>query len=226
MDAECLQMSVYAANATMGPEGLFPMLLVFGALPRPARSFPSITLATATSKGYRGSPEIGKLRAGEKAHLIFLTPPRRAEGERKSEQLMNLPEGSPVLLFKTEYKRWEGSYKFVSLESETVIIQLYRDHKIFRSTCFKPCMPSLFSRERGGQQPEVDDLEYMAIVAEEDDQQGVPRNMKVRKQSLEKRAFAESKKDELQGLSRDGTFMQVIERHWRRPADFWLAFCR
>ena len=36
-DAECLQMAVYAANATIGPEGLCPMLLVFGAMPRRAR---------------------------------------------------------------------------------------------------------------------------------------------------------------------------------------------
>ena len=39
-DAECLQMAVYPANATIGPEGVCPLLLVFGALPRPARHMP------------------------------------------------------------------------------------------------------------------------------------------------------------------------------------------
>lgn len=34
-DDECLQMEVYSNNVTIGPEGLCPMLLVFGALLRP-----------------------------------------------------------------------------------------------------------------------------------------------------------------------------------------------
>lgn len=35
---ECLRMDIFAVNATVGPEGLCPILLVFGALPRPARA--------------------------------------------------------------------------------------------------------------------------------------------------------------------------------------------
>ena len=42
-DDECLQMAVYANNTTMGSEGLCPMLLVYGAIPRPARATPSPT---------------------------------------------------------------------------------------------------------------------------------------------------------------------------------------
>lgn len=41
--ADFLQMAAYSMNATMGPDGLFSMLLVFGALPRPARSHPAPT---------------------------------------------------------------------------------------------------------------------------------------------------------------------------------------
>lgn len=52
---ECLKMAVYASNATMGPVGLCPMLLIFGALPRLARITPVPTqlarkLATEESK--------------------------------------------------------------------------------------------------------------------------------------------------------------------------------
>lgn len=42
-DAECLQMSVYSINANMGLEGLCYILLLFGGLPRPARSLASPT---------------------------------------------------------------------------------------------------------------------------------------------------------------------------------------
>lgn len=33
--SDCLQMDVFSTNATMGPEGLCPMFLVIGKLPRP-----------------------------------------------------------------------------------------------------------------------------------------------------------------------------------------------
>lgn len=37
-DYECLNLSVYANNFTVGPKCLFPTLLVFGAFPRPIRN--------------------------------------------------------------------------------------------------------------------------------------------------------------------------------------------
>lgn len=40
-DDECLQIVVFAANMTIGLEGLCKMILVFGAPPRPARIDPS-----------------------------------------------------------------------------------------------------------------------------------------------------------------------------------------
>ena len=42
-DADMLQLAVKAVNDTIGPEGLCPTLLVFGALPRPARNLPAST---------------------------------------------------------------------------------------------------------------------------------------------------------------------------------------
>lgn len=39
--ADCLTMAVYAVNCTVGPEVLWPTLLVFGAIPRPLRTRPS-----------------------------------------------------------------------------------------------------------------------------------------------------------------------------------------
>lgn len=42
-DAECLKMAVVATNSTIGPEGLFAILLVYWAIPRPSRYTPSLT---------------------------------------------------------------------------------------------------------------------------------------------------------------------------------------
>lgn len=40
-NSDCLQMAVFFVNCTVGPEGLCPMLLVFGEIRRPARCTPS-----------------------------------------------------------------------------------------------------------------------------------------------------------------------------------------
>lgn len=37
-DADCLKKAVFAVNCTVGPEGLCPVLLVFGSVPRPVRT--------------------------------------------------------------------------------------------------------------------------------------------------------------------------------------------
>lgn len=42
-NVDCLQMAVKDVNDTIGPEGLFPTLLVYGAIPRPARNTPAPT---------------------------------------------------------------------------------------------------------------------------------------------------------------------------------------
>lgn len=58
-DEECLQMTTYSVNSVMVPGGLVPMLLVFGAVPRPARTAPATgqlpigRSATAKSGGRR-----------------------------------------------------------------------------------------------------------------------------------------------------------------------------
>lgn len=42
-DAKCLHMEVLPVYATVGPEGLCPILLVFGVIPGPTRPIPSPT---------------------------------------------------------------------------------------------------------------------------------------------------------------------------------------
>lgn len=41
--AECLQLAVFAVSDQMGPDGVCPILLVYGVLPRQARKSPSPT---------------------------------------------------------------------------------------------------------------------------------------------------------------------------------------
>lgn len=42
-DQECLKVAVFEVNATVGPEGLCPIIIVFWAITRPARTFKSLS---------------------------------------------------------------------------------------------------------------------------------------------------------------------------------------
>ena len=144
-DHECLKMAVYANNSTMGPEGLCPMLLVFGALPRPARTSPSPTQLVRQQA--IEDAKIAVEREQAKRRLSFaLKHSGGPIGKEISEKLRDLPSGSPVLVYCTVTKRWEGPFLFISVQGETAVIQLPRGRKIFRTSCIKPWTESLFGK--------------------------------------------------------------------------------
>ena len=120
-DAECLQMAVYAANATIGPEGLCPMLLVFVAFPRPARRSPSPTQLQRQNAIELEKTEIQKEQASRRISFA-LKHTSSPKAKETSAELFNLPSGAPVLVYRTTSKLWEGPFKFISMEGETVIV--------------------------------------------------------------------------------------------------------
>lgn len=121
-DHECLKMAFYAVNSTMGPEGLVPMLLVFGALPRPARTTPAPTQLHRQ----RFIEEAKKTVSTEQAKrwLSFaLRHPSGPKAKEVSARLRSLPPGDDVLVYRTISKRWEGHFKYVSCDGETLVVQ-------------------------------------------------------------------------------------------------------
>ena len=140
-DAECLQMAVYAANATIGPKVVCPMLLVFGALPRPARHMPSPTQIQRQQAIEKAKLEIQKEQASRRINFALRHTPT-PKAKEKSAELYNLPSGAPVLVYRTTTKLWEGPFKFISIDGETVVVQLARGRRIFRRTCVKPWIKS------------------------------------------------------------------------------------
>ena len=140
-DQDCLKMAVYACNATMGPEGLCPMLLVFGALPRPARTTPSPTqLQRQTS--IEEAKELVLQEQSKRRIAFALRHPGIPKDIETTNDLKDLPAGSLVLVYRTVTKKWEGPFKFISIDGETVVVQLPRGRKIFRSVCVKPYIKS------------------------------------------------------------------------------------
>lgn len=61
--------------------------------------------------------------------------PKRFE---RSVQILSLPAGSPVLVYKTASKTWEGPFPFENIDGEMIFVQLKKGGKLFRSNCIKP----------------------------------------------------------------------------------------
>lgn len=48
-----------------------------------------------------------------------------------------LNAGFSVLAYHTKRKRWKGSYKFIQIDEESVVVQLDSRHRMFGSSCMK-----------------------------------------------------------------------------------------
>lgn len=116
-DNECLQMAVKAVNDTVGPEGLCPTLLVFGALPRPARNIPS-----PTQLGRSQAIEKA-IKAVEKEQVKRKIAFGRAQEQAAGKKLECLPLGAKVRVYRKDRKKWEGPFQMVIAENDTVVVQ-------------------------------------------------------------------------------------------------------
>ena len=96
-DDECLQMAIYASNTTIGPEGLCPMLLVFGALPRPARQAPSPTQLDRQLAIESAKKEVQQEQAARRIKFALKHTHMPKPGET-NDDLMDVPSGSPVVV--------------------------------------------------------------------------------------------------------------------------------
>lgn len=109
-----------------------PMLLVFGALLRPARTTPAPNQLIRQQAIEAGKQEAATEQA--KRRLAFaLRHPSGPKAKETSAALHNLPAGSPVFVYRTKTKSWEGPLRFISIEGEAVVVQLKNRQRIFRS---------------------------------------------------------------------------------------------
>lgn len=229
-DAECLQMAVYATNFTIGPEGLCPMLLVFGALPRPIRMTPCPTQLQRSAAIEEARRAVEKEQA--KRRIAFaIRHPSNPKAKEMSSRLRDLPSRSPVLVWRTKPKLWEGPFRFISVEGETAVVQLNRGRRIFRTSCVKPWIRSLLTEpntttahpavETHAHDPMRDEFDEGNVmitpelyttertVNEDIDSDALPGKVKVRKGSPEEKKLLRSRAQELNGLIKDGTFAPV-----------------
>lgn len=120
----------------MGPKGITPMLLVFGAPPpRPVRTTPSPNQLLRK----RAVEEARQAAENEQAkRRVAVELPSGSKAEETSHILHQVPAGAKFLVYRTKARRWEGPSKFISADGATVVVQLNRVRRISRSTYVKP----------------------------------------------------------------------------------------
>lgn len=179
-------MTVRAFNATVGREGLCPIVLVFGVILSTARAIPS---TTQLQRAQTIDTSITKVEREQSRRMIALGL-RHTGGPKRSEQstkLRNLPHGAAVMVYRTTTKPWEGPFRFVNMAGDTVVVQNRIGCSIFRTTCIRPERDSTFP-------PTTPDPTREIFAA-------------TSKKETAARDFAKSTKEELDGLVTNGTFI-------------------
>lgn len=148
-DDECLQLAVKAVNDTFGPEGLIPTLLVFGAIPRPARTEPAQCQLERAKALDAGMDHVRKEQASRR--IAFGLKSKGSFGVDNSEEHRKLPAGAPVLVYRQKSKDWEGPFNFIEIQGETVTVQLPSGRKIVRSHVVKPVQKSQLENQQTGE---------------------------------------------------------------------------
>lgn len=141
-DHDFLQLTVFAVSCTVDPEGLCLALLRFGAVERPARGTPAPCQMKRAFVIENAMKEIEKEQS--RRRLEFgLTHKEGAKGLESSTALQNLPAGSQVSVHRQTSKSWEGTFKFIHIQGETVFVQLPHGGRMFRQSCVKPIVQPL-----------------------------------------------------------------------------------
>ena len=133
-----LQMAFKAINDSAGPNGIVPTLLVFGAYPRMTElDAPSPTVTQRSVALKKAMEEIKKLRAQRQVADALNT-----RNGPNTSAIQDLPLNSPVLVWREgnggQTGSWKGPYTMLSVDQETVTIELPHGPTAFRSTVVKP----------------------------------------------------------------------------------------
>lgn len=60
----------------------------------------------------------------------------------------DLPWRAPVLVYRTNSKRLEVPFRFITMENETIILKISRGRRIFRIICFRPWKKWMLGKDK------------------------------------------------------------------------------
>jgi hypothetical protein len=122
-------------NSTLGPDGLVPILLVYGQLPR-VPSFASIAPLTVKQR-------ISLMTTARAEYEQWVARQRVATGLSKKP-----PESADrmyaaceqVYVYREGHRAWTGPHKIVSVDGKDVVLELPNGHQHFNVAMVKPSM--------------------------------------------------------------------------------------
>ncbi|KAI1002946.1 hypothetical protein K3495_g5254 [Podosphaera aphanis] len=131
-------MTFKALNDSVGPDGLVPTLLVFGACPRMVESdAPSPTVTERTKALRTDMRELERIRATRQVHDALNT-----RNGPSTTEIHKLPLNSVVLVWREgnsgHLGKWDGPFKLLNVDAETCTINMPSGPTQFRSASVKP----------------------------------------------------------------------------------------
>lgn len=165
-------MAVFSTHESVGPKGLFPTLLVFGAIPRLSRPSPTMSQIERERERDNAGSRAG---AGKEAHRVRLGAFGRTQGKSKLGRVAGIEAGSPIIVYGHVRQNREGPYTFVSIEEGTVVIQTERGRNIFRSNCVKNWIRPRWDQEDNANASPKELNDERPTTREEEDGRTEPR---------------------------------------------------
>lgn len=130
-----LQTVVKAVNNIIGPNGLIPTLLVFGAIPRITNDLALLKNQTQRAETVnKAIKEFKKIMAQKKVHKAIKT---KNGPNIESKMPISLEFGLKVLVYREKHK-WTGPFEVFDILNSTIIVNMVNSPSAFRNTHIKP----------------------------------------------------------------------------------------
>lgn len=128
-----LQMAVKAVNDTIGPDGLVPTLLVFGAYPHINQdSPPSPSMLKRADAIQKAMKELRQVQA-----KIYVNDTFNARNGPGTANIISLPLQSEVRVWREKHG-WQGPYKIIAIGGHDITLDMVNGPVTFRSTLIRP----------------------------------------------------------------------------------------
>lgn len=238
LDAEAaLQVAVKSVNDSIGPDGLVPTLLVYGALPR--LGFPNDPPTPSTFQR-----AIALRKATEAMTKYFaksqVSNAVRTRNGPDTSDIHSAPIDSHVLVYRPEIDKWDGPFSLLDIQGETctVLLPPPSGPKQFRTTVVKRFIPDDKTTVTTNDEPNPTPLHPTQVqpvgtsqantmtiesnretrATKEDLKELVAFAAKMVPQSKDNEKYAASRKKEIDGLLNRGVFIPatVKDAHGHR----------
>eukprot|EP00171_Calliarthron_tuberculosum_P023435 IDg23435t1 len=191
---DCLSLAVHAMNSTAGPNGLVPILLVFGVVPQIPFGFSDVPEQRERMRILKSSrDEMVKAVAKSRLHTALI---RKVPSAADS----TIEIGAYVLFFREKSKMWEGPYLVIAGDKKKLWLNIKGNLKEVSIDKVKEFTPDLSNMRKSPSKTSD-------ISPEHHSERNLTEIDNIFDQIITE--FIKAKKSEIQGLKSRGTWKAV-----------------